>query len=196
MRLTKAWIAVNRQSAIRKPDLTDKIKCSFLQTAIVSILLYGCTTWTPTKRLEKRFDDNYLRMLQAILNWSWRQHLTKQQRCGYLPPISKTIKIRLTRHAGHCWRSRDGLISDVLLWTPSHGRVKAGRPVRTCIQQFCGDTGCSPEDLPKAMNIREGWRERVRDIRVDGTSRWWWNGYTYDLLINIFFVILVLNESS
>ena len=31
---------------------------------------------------------------------------------------------------GHCWRSRDEFISDVLLWTPSHGRAKAGRPAK------------------------------------------------------------------
>ena len=30
------------------------------------------------------------------------------------------------------------------------------------------DTGCSPEDLPEAMNDKEKWRERVRDIRVSG----------------------------
>ena len=58
-------------------------------------------------------------MLQAILNKSWGQHPTKQQLYGHLPPISKTIKIRRTRHAGNCWRRRDELISDVLLWTPS-----------------------------------------------------------------------------
>ena len=34
------------------------------------------------------------------------------------PPITKTIQVRRTRHAGHCWRSRDELIRDVLLWTP------------------------------------------------------------------------------
>ena len=45
-----------------------------------------------------------------------------------LPPITKTIRVRRTRHAGHCWRSRDELISDVLLWTPTYGRAKAGRP--------------------------------------------------------------------
>ena len=56
-------------------------------------------------------------MLQAILNRSWRKHPTKQQLYGHLPPITKTIQIRRTRHAGHCWRSRDKLISDVLLWT-------------------------------------------------------------------------------
>ncbi len=47
---------------------------------------------------------------------------------------------------------------------------KAGRPARTYIQQLCGDTGCSPEDLPEVMNDWEKWRERVRDIRASGTT--------------------------
>ena len=150
------------------------MKRIFFQAAIGSILLYGCTTWTLTKRLEKKLDGNYTRMLRAIFNKSWRQHPTRHQLYGHLPPITKTIQARRTRHAGHCWRSRDELIRDVLLWTPSPGRGKAGRPAWTYIQQLCGDTGCSPENLPEAMNDREGWRERVRDTRADGTTRWWW----------------------
>ena len=94
------------------------MKRSFVQAAVVSILLYGCTTWTLTKRMEKKIDGNYTRMLRAMLNKSWRQHPTKQQLYGYLPPIMKTIKIRRTRHAGHYWRSSDELISDILRWTP------------------------------------------------------------------------------
>ena len=105
------------------------------------------------------------------LNKSWRQHPTKQQLYGHQLPITKTIQVRRTKDAGHCWRSRDELISDVPLWTPSHGREKAGQPVRTYIQQLCEDTRCSPGDLPEAMNDREGWRERVRDIRTESTTR-------------------------
>ena len=71
-------------------------------------------------------------------------------------------------------RSRDELIRDVLLWTPTHGRAKAGRPARTYIQQLCEDTGCCPEDLPRAMNDREEWRERVKDIRATSAIWWWW----------------------
>ena len=93
---------------------------------------------------------------------------------GHLPPTTKTIQVRRTRHAGHCWRSKDELISDVLLWTPIYGRAKAGRPARTYIQQLCEDTGCSPEDQPEAMNDSEKCRERVRDIRASGTTWWWW----------------------
>ena len=120
-----------------------------------------------------KLDGNYIRMLRAILNKSWRQHPTKHQLHGHLPPITKTIQVRRTRQAGHCWRSRDELISDVLLWTLTYGRAKAGRPARTYIQSLCEDTGCSPEDLPKAMNDREEWQERVRSIRAGDTTRWY-----------------------
>ena len=168
-RLTKAQTAINSLSIIWKSDLTDKMKRSFFQAAVVSILLYGCTTWTLTKRIEK-LDGNYTRMLRAILNKSWWQQPTKHQLYGHLPPTTKTIQVRRTRHAGHCWRNREELISDVLPWTPTYGRAKAGRPARTYIQQLCEDTGCSTEDLPEAMNDREKWRERVRDVRANGTT--------------------------
>ena len=74
----------------------------------------------------------------------------------------------------HEFISASELIRDVLLWIPTHGRAKAGRPARTYIQQLCEDTGCCPEDLPRAMNDREEWRERVRDIRATSTIWWWW----------------------
>ena len=82
------------------------------------------------------------------------------QSTNYTATITKTIQVRPTRHAGHCWKSRDELISDVLLWTPTYGRAKAGRP----------------EDLPEVINDREKWRERVRDIRAGGTTWWWYMG--------------------
>ena len=150
------------------------MKRSIFQAVVVSILLYGCSSWTLTKRLEKKLDSNYTRMLRAILNKSWRQHPTRHQLYGHLPPITKTIHVRRTRHAGHCWRSLDEFISDVLLWTPTYSRAKAGRPAWKYIQHLCEDTGCSPEDLPEAMNDRGKWRERVRDIGASGTTWWWW----------------------
>ena len=94
IRLAKAWIAINRLSVILNSDLTDKIKRSFFQAAVVLILLYGCTTWMLIKRLEKKLDSNYTRMLQAILNKSWRQHPTKQWLFDRLLLIVKTIQVR------------------------------------------------------------------------------------------------------
>ena len=120
-------------------------------------------------------------MLRAILNKSWRQHPTKHQ---------------WTRPAGHWWRSRDELINDVLLWTPTYGRAKAGRPARTYIQLLCDDTGCSPEDQPEAMNDRDKWQERVRDIHAGGSTWWWWWWWSLHsfcfcfFCVNIYFVAL------
>ena len=114
-RLTKACAAIDKLSIIWKSNLTDKMKRSFFQAAIVSILLYGCTTWTLTKRLEKKLDGNYIRMLRAILNKSWQPYPTRHQLYGHLPPSTKIIQVRRTTHAGHCWRSREELISYVLL---------------------------------------------------------------------------------
>ena len=141
------------------------MKRSFFQAAVVLILLYGCTTWTLIKRLEKKLDGNYTRILRAILNKSWRKHPTRHQLYGHLPPITKTIQIRQTRHAGraHKW------------CTPTYDRAKAERPAWTYIQQLCEDTVCRPEDLPETMNDREKWWEWVKDIRASGTWWWWWS---------------------
>ena len=131
------------------------------------------TVASPSGIIPRTLDGNYTRMLRAILNKSWRQHLARRQLYGHLPPITKTIQVRRARHAGHCSRSKDELVSDVLLWTPTYSQAKAGRPAWTYIQQLCEDTGCNLEDLPEAINDREKWRERVKDIRAGGMT-WWW----------------------
>ena len=77
-----------------------------------------------SKMLEKNLDGNYTRILRAILNKSWWQHPTRHQLYSHLSPIMKTIQVRQTRHAGHCWRSKDELISDILLWTPHVAKQK------------------------------------------------------------------------
>ena len=129
----------------------------------------------------EKLHSNCTRMLRAILNKSWRQHPTKQQLYGHLPPISKTIQIRQARHAGHGGRSNCQLISHVLLWTPSHGRTRVGQPARIYLKQLCTDTGCSLNGQPRAMDDRDEWQERVREFRASGTPYccWWF-------IINLF----------
>ena len=99
--------------------------------------------------MEKKLDSNYTRVLQAKLNKSWRQQLY-----GHLLPITKTIQVRQTRHAEHCWRSRDELISDILLW--STWMSKAGRPARTYIQQLYTNTGCTLKTNRERCTIEKG----------------------------------------
>ena len=141
------------------------MKRSFFQAEVVSILLYGCTMWTLTKHMENKLDGNYTRMLQAILNKSWRQRPTKEQLYGHLPPVTKTIKIRRTRHARHCRRSRDELVNYMFLWTPSQGRAKAGRPTRTYICSSVPILDVARKTCQKQWTIGRG---------ADSATWWWW----------------------
>ena len=171
-RLAKAWSAiVICYRSYGSQTYPIKRKRIFFQAAVMSILLHRCTTWTLSKRMKKKLDVNCTRVLRSIFNKSWKQHPTKQQLYGHLPPISK---IRRTRHAGHCWRSKDELISNVLQWTPSHGRTGVRRPARTYLQQVRADTGRSLEDLPSAMDDKDEWWERIKEICTLSMTWWWW----------------------
>ena len=131
---------------------------------------YICTQFNPsTDKLipcsHDIFDRMHLLFTQVhFFFWQlgWGQYVTLS--------ISKTIQIRRTRHAGHYWRTKDEPISDVLPWTLSHGRSTVGRPARTYRQHFVLDTGCSLKNLPGAMDDRDGWRERGREIRASSTT--------------------------
>ena len=132
--------------------------------AIVSV----CTTQTLTKHIEKKLDENYTRIQRAILNKSWKQYSTKQQLYSHLPPISKAIQVRWTRHMRHCWRGKDKIISNILIWISFNGHACVSWPARTYLQQLCVDTGCHQEDLPGAMDDRGKWRESGKSV----LARW------------------------
>ena len=168
-RLGKAWSALTKLNSIWKSNLTEKLKKEFFQAVVQSVLLYGSTTWTLTKQLEKKIDGNYTRMLRAILNISWKEHPSKERLYGTFPPISQVIREQRLRFVGHCWRSKDEIVQSVLLWRPNHGKRNRGRPSKTYIHQLIEDTGMNVEDLPNAMENRELWRRRIKEIRASST---------------------------
>ena len=109
--------------------------------------------------IELRYQPKYT---YFVINWRVRDNK--------ITPIQGVSEFLKQNNRAQIKDHKDELISDVLLWTPTYGCAKAGRPAQTYIQQLCEDTGCNPEDLPEAMNDREKWRERVRDIRASGAT--------------------------
>ena len=81
-RLTKAWTAIDKLSIIWKSDLTDKMKRSFFQAVVVSILLLGCTTWTLIETIEE--------MKEAVTNATDR--LTQEDSHGALQKLLERYK--------------------------------------------------------------------------------------------------------
>ena len=165
-RITKAWTALDILRMIWKSTLPDGMKRQFFRAVVESVLVYGSSTWTLTKRLEKLLDGSYTRMLCTVLNISWKEHLTRQRLYGTLPTLSSTIRERRLRFAGHCGRTKEELVSSVLLWTPKHGYTKVGRPSKTYIQLLAQDASCETEELKSLMQDRDQWRERVRLVRA------------------------------
>ena len=169
IKIGKAWGALNQLDKIWKSNLPKNLKKDFFRAAVESVLLYGSTAWTLTTSLEDKLDGTYTRMLRAALNVSWKEHTTNEELYGNTPPISQTIRTQRMRFAGHVWRNKNELASDVLLWTPTHGKQKPGRPERSYIDQLADDTGCNPQELDNAMSNKEDWRKRVMQCRPRST---------------------------
>lgn len=165
VRKAKAWSALNGLTSIWKSNLPPKLKRNFFCAAVESVLLYGSCAWTLTTQQVTSLDGTYTRMLRAVLNIPWQNHPTKKELYGHLPPVSAKIRERRLRFSGHCHRSKNELVRDVLLWQPRHGKNPIGRPRKTYIGQLVEDTGCTVDELPTAMNDRDAWRRRIKMIR-------------------------------
>ena len=133
--------SIRQYERINKKIFRQKISIMFNEICIIYIYIY---THTHTHIYIYIYIYIY-HYVQRNLYYTYIYiYIYRHQQYGHRPPITKTIQARRTRHAGHCWRSKDLLISDVLLWTLAYGPAKAGRPPRTYIQQLCEDTGWRP----------------------------------------------------
>ena len=163
--IDKVWAVLNSMNTIWKSKLSTNLKRHFFRAAVESVLVYGSVTWTLTASLEKNIDGTYTRMLRAVTNKSWRYHLTNEQLYGNIPKISKSIRIQRMTFAGHCWRSKYEVASDLILWQPQNGNRSRGRPAKTCIDQLRDDTDLlTTDEIKTAMNDREGWKKYTSSL--------------------------------
>ena len=139
-RRAQAWIACNKLTKIWKSSLNKKLKLKLFVAAVESIFLYGSETWTINKKTEKMIDGTYTRMLRAVRNISWKDHITNEELYGCLPKLSIKIRERRMRLAGHCLRHSEEEASKLVLWDPQHGSRGQGRPRVTFIDNLRDDT--------------------------------------------------------
>ena len=170
IRIDKAWATLNSMNTIWKSKLSTHLKRQFVRAAVKCVLVYGSVTWTLTASLEKKIYGTYTRMLRAVTNKSWRDHLTNEQLYGNISKISKSIRMQRLRFAGHCWRSKYIVASDLILWQPQNGNRSRGRPAKTYIDQLRDDTDLlTTDEIKTAMNDREVWNKYVMDYRASST---------------------------
>ncbi|KAI8498174.1 hypothetical protein Bbelb_241180 [Branchiostoma belcheri] len=137
--------------------LSRGLKVRLFLSTVEAVLLCGCEAWTLTTKLEKQLNGCYTRLLRTALNIHWSQHVTNRDLYADLPRFSGKIRSRRLRFAGHCHRSREEIVAELVLWTPKHGRRKAGRQAATYIDCLRRVTGLEVDYLGQVMEDRECW---------------------------------------
>ena len=127
IRKALAWRICHQIRNIWKSTLSRKMKLRLMHTTVESVLLYGCETWTLTQTLLKQLDGTYTRILRMILNVNWSQKVTNEVQHGAIEKISRKIRRRFLKFAGHCLCRDDEVVSDLVLWEPTHGTRIRGR---------------------------------------------------------------------
>ena len=159
-------------------------------TVLLLVVLYGCTTWTQAKRLKKKLDGIYTSLLYAVLNRSWRQHSTKPQLYGHLLPISQTIQVGQARH---CWRCKEELISNILLWIITYEHTNVDLLAKTYIHLLCTDTEYCLENFSRAIAIETDCGRKSRETVL--SSRFEYDDDTSQTTVFIRFNLCTLSFS-
>ena len=104
--------------------------------------------------------------LEKVKITNKRNQKTNKELYSNLPKIIDTLMIRRPQFIGHCWRKKDEVISDLLLWEPKHNTRKRGRPATTYVDQLRNDTGLSIAELKSILGNQKEWMKLVNGVRV------------------------------
>ena len=158
-RKEQAWAAVHVLDKVWRASICRLTKPKISRTMVEPIVIYVCDSWSLTQLVKNALDGTYTRMLQKILNVSWRHHMTNHELYGSLPRITTIVRQRRLRLAGHVMRY-DEAANKVLLWKPDGPRRK-GRPTTTLQNTLEKDTNLSGTNLIAAMKNRNLWKEII-----------------------------------
>ena len=128
VRKALTWKACNKLNKIWQSNLPNALKLQTFKTLIEPILLYGSETWTMTRAMEKSIDGCYTNRLKRVQNLNWVDHPTLAQIYKGLPRISDILASRRLRFSGHCFRAKEEIISNLLLWSPV-GPIRSSKEV-------------------------------------------------------------------
>ena len=170
VRKALAWKACNKLNTIWKSTLPRNLKIRLFQATVESVLLYGCETWTISKKIRKSLDGCYTRMLRSALNVSWKRHMTNNELYGDISKITTKIATRRLQFAGHCKRAKERTVSELVTWRPTQGRRTKGRPRKTYVDLLQEDTGLTPKEIDTTMQDRRVWRAIINARQYQSTE--------------------------
>ena len=170
IRIGKARKAYYRfQKVWRSGVYRRKHKMRIFQANVISVLLYGCTTWKMTESDEHCLDTFVHTCLRRILKIFWPTRMSNEEvrRIAGIERVSTQIRRRRWRFIGHILRkNRSDNQQIALRWTPATGKRKRGRPKETWRRtvererQLLGYS--SWNEAAVGAGDRHHWRELIR----------------------------------
>jgi len=155
--------------------LSKNLKIKIYRTIILSVFLYGCETWSPILREERRlrvFENGVLRMFgpkRDEVTGEWRKLYNEELSDLYsLPNIVRVVKSRRMRGVGHVARMGLGRgVHRVLVGKPE-GKRPVGRPRRRWednVKMDLQEVGGSCGDWMELAQDSDRWRPLVSTVR-------------------------------
>ena len=169
IRLAQASAAMSKLSKIwRSSSISFKTKIRLYRSLVLSILLYGCESWTLTATMSKKIESFETKAFRRLLRISWVEHRTNLDviRCiedlaGPQEPLLSVVKRRKLGWFGHISR-RDGSLAKTIMQGTLEGSRRRGRPRKSWVDNIHDWTGLDSPTLTRTSQDRRDWRRIVK----------------------------------
>ena len=164
IRLATAMATVAGLAKIWKSrDIQFSTKMKLYRSLVLSVLLYGCESWTLTADLEKRIQAFETKCFHRMLHISWTERKTNEYvrtqveaLAGPQEPILAVVRRRKISWLGHVTR-HNSLAKTILQGTVEGGR-RRGRPRRSWTDDIKNWTSLEMPQLLTEVEDRRSWR--------------------------------------
>lgn len=169
-RLGIASSARTRLNNIWKSNVISlPIKIKLFKSLVVSILLYGCESWTLTAETERRIEafeyKSYRRLLRILYSERKTNTYVKEQittQAGQQEPLLSIVKRRKLTWYGHT--SRHNILSKTILQGSVEGKRRRGRQRKAWNDNIKECTGRNLSTLMRATENREEWKALTAQV--------------------------------
>ena len=142
-----------------------------MRTLILSTFLYACESCTLAAEIERRIQVLEMRSYRALLNISYKDHVTKeevrnriQNAIGVHDDLLTMVKKRKLRWYGQI--SRSSSMTKTILQGTVKGARRRGRQKKRWEDNIKEWTGMGFGDSLRAAKDREGWKDIVATSSV------------------------------
>ena len=171
-RLSLATAAMTRLSTIWKSSsIGFLVKLKLYKSLVVSILLYGCESWTLTADLERRIQAFEHKCLRKLLHISHTEHKTNEFvrqlvfiLAGKQEPLLAVVKRRKLAWYGHI--SRHDTLSKTIFQGTVEGKRSRGRPRKSWSDNVKDWTNQPTARTLRAAEDRHQWRAMAEEASI------------------------------